>query len=662
MGAAEIAWRSKQLSRAYLERAGVGLARPRQPSGRCARPWVSPLPRGFDPEPYAAAADRILSGRFDLFAMRGAPLGFPPRWNVDPKTGTQVPLRFGKLIDYRDASLCGDIKYLWELNRHLELVTLAQAWHLTGRRRYADACRELLGSWFEQCPYPLGPNWTSSLEHAIRLVNWALAWHLLGAEDSPLFDGDAGQAFRAAWLRAVREHCHFIAGWFSRFSSANNHLLGEQAGLLVGALTWPLWPESQRWIELARAGFERECLVQNAPDGVNREQAIWYQHAVMDTMLIAALVARANGIEFSAGFWQRLESMTEYLAALMDRGAEVPMLGDGDDSVLVRWAQPAPAAPYRSLLASGVLLFGRGDWKARASGFDDRNRWLFGDRACELYRAVAASGPDRRRREFPDGGRYIIGARFGCVDEVLATIDAGPTGYPVIAAHGHADALALTLSAGGRLLLIDPGTFAYHTEPKWRGYFRSTSAHNTACVDGLDQSESGGSFLWLRKARARCTRFVPEGDVQWFEGEHDGYTRLPDPVVHRRRIGFDASRNRFEIGDEFDCAGRHAVQICWHFCESCQLEQADGIVVVRAGQVELRLSMAPAAMPPRILRGSVEPLAGWISRAFDVKVPCPTVVWDCSVTGTTRFVTIVELAFSALPAGGHLSDHGACVA
>jgi hypothetical protein len=32
----------------------------------------------------------------------------------------------------------GDIKYLRELNRHRELVVLAQAWRLTGRERYLD--------------------------------------------------------------------------------------------------------------------------------------------------------------------------------------------------------------------------------------------------------------------------------------------------------------------------------------------------------------------------------------------------------------------------------------------------------------------------------------------------------------------------------------------
>ena len=153
---------------------------------RPGRPWVDPLPRQFDAGKYCAAADRIIAGEFDVFALRPAQLGFPPQWNRDPKTGRVAPLTFGKALDYRDERIVGDIKYLWEPSRHAELLTLAQAWHLSRDQRYAAACRTLLDSWFEQCPYARGPHWTSSLEHAMRLINWSFAWHLLGDEREPL--------------------------------------------------------------------------------------------------------------------------------------------------------------------------------------------------------------------------------------------------------------------------------------------------------------------------------------------------------------------------------------------------------------------------------------------------------------------------------------------
>jgi hypothetical protein len=73
--------------------------------------------------------------------------------------------------------------------------------------------------------------------------------------------GDAGQALRLRWLASVHQHCHFIAGYLSRHSSANNHLLGELLGLFVAATTWPMWRESRKWHEQARSEFQREALV-----------------------------------------------------------------------------------------------------------------------------------------------------------------------------------------------------------------------------------------------------------------------------------------------------------------------------------------------------------------------------------------------------------------
>ena len=94
----------------------------------------------------------------------------------------------------------------------------------------------------------------------------------------------------------------------------------------------------------------------------------------------------------------------------------------------------------------------------------------------------------------------MLGSRFGTRDELRIVADAGPLGYLSIAAHGHADALAFTLSAHGQELLIDPGTYAYHTEREWRDWFRGTAAHNTVTLDDENQSVIGGNFMWLQRA------------------------------------------------------------------------------------------------------------------------------------------------------------------
>ena len=535
MGVREVGHRGRQFMHGRLERAGFLHARPVRASAERGKAWVRDLPRQFRAETYRQAAERILEGRFVLFEREYA-LGWPPQWNRDPETGIRAPLEFGKTLNYRDARVVGNIKYLWEPNRHLELVTLAQAWRLTGDARFAQGCRELIESWIEQCPYLRGPNWTSSLELALRLLNWSCAWHLLDADAGPLFQGADGSSFKERWLAAVRQHCHFVSGHPSHYSSANNHLLGELLGLFVAASTWPAWPESGKWRDEALREFEQEALRQSFSDGVNREQAIWYQHEVADMMLLAALTARTNGVQLSQSYWHRLEAMLVFIASCMDVAGNVPAIGDADDAVMVRFCPAPDFDVYRSLLATGAVLFQRGDFKRKAGSFDDKSRWLLADDGQLAFDALAAQDPaGSLRRAFPEGGYYILGSEFETERETRLITDAAPLGYLSIAAHGHADALAFTLSVAGHAMLVDPGTYAYHTERRWRDYFRGTSAHNTVRIDGVDQSVSGGSFLWTQHARARCIAFEHGVDHERFVGEHDGYSRLADPVVHRAR-------------------------------------------------------------------------------------------------------------------------------
>jgi hypothetical protein len=608
-----------------------------------AQAWVDREAR-VDREAYCAAADRIVEGRFDIFAMRDVPLGNPPRWNRDPKTGIEAPLDFGKQLDYRDPDLVGDIKYLWEPNRHFHLVTLAQAYALTGNESYARTIRRHLESWFDECPFRMGANWSSALEPALRLVNWAFAWQLVGGVGSRLFQGVDGERFRARWLESVYQHAEFVSGHFSRHSSANNHLVGEAAGLFTAGVAWPHWERSQRWREAARAILEREALVQNAPDGVNREQALSYQLFTFELLLLPLLAARANGEGFPADYVERLESMLEFLASAIDVGGNLPMIGDSDDAFVVRLDPRPSASRERSLLAIGAVLFRRGDFKAKAGHFDDKARWLLGPQAHEVFERIPADRVKLPvRREFAEGGYYILGDRFETPDEVRLIVDAGPLGYQAIAAHGHADALAFTLSLGGREFLVDPGTFAYHTEPQWRAYFRGTSAHNTVRIDGEDQSEPGGKFLWLRKANAGCATWKSDEREDFFEGWHDGYLRLDDPVMHHRTIRLLKAERRIVIEDALEMDDEHDVELFFHWSERCTVEARDGAFVATSGErrVAVELPREPSSRS-ELLVASMEPIGGWISRRFDVRTPTTTLRWHATLAGDCLLRTVVS--------------------
>lgn len=645
MSIPEVGYRLVQKANSKVEQYGLAVVRrvPAPDLGRRAEPFVA-TDADVPLEPYLAAAERLLDGRLQVFDREYVFDGVPD-WNIDPKTGVQAPLVFGKALNYRDERVVGDIKYLWEINRHLELVALAQAYRLTADKSYLAGLRRLLESWLAQCPYPLGPNWTSALEVAIRLINWSVVWQLIGGVQSPMFRGDDG-AFRDRWLQSIYRHMHFIRGNFSRFSSANNHLIGEAAGLYVGALTWPFWPATARWRKRARGELVREALRQNAPDGVNREQAIGYQQFVLDFLLLAALAGRANADDFPVEYWRRIERMLEFVAALTDAAGNLPMIGDADDGCVMRLSQAEDASPSRSLLAMGAVIYGRADFKAKARAFDDQAGWLLGSSAKLKFEALPDAPPETLPRAFPDGGYYILGRSLGGPEEIRVVADAGPLGYRSIAAHGHADALSFVLSIGGTEVLVDPGTYAYHTERRWRDYFRGTSAHNTIRVDGENQSIIGGPFMWTRHARVQTERWQSNEHTDELHAWHDGYLRLSDPVRHERRLRFNKASAVLDVSDVIECRDRHTVECFWHFAEDVEvsLDERGNVRAAKSGAALVLHCCYPPGTTPTIYRGDELRRGGWISRRFGIRSPTTTVVWRCDVHGTTRLDARIECA------------------
>jgi hypothetical protein len=594
---------------------------------------------------YTAAADAILAGRLQIFELDDAAVGPEPEWNRDPRSKTLAPLTYGPDLDYRDERLVGDIKYVWELNRHLQWVTMAQAYRLSGQMRYLEGLGRQLKGWLEQCPYPLGVNWCSSLENAIRLMNWAWVWSLLGGRSAPLFQDERGRRLLERWLESVYLHLRFIDRSYSAHSSANNHLIGEAAGAFVGSSIWPCWPEAADWRARAHAILVREALLQNAPDGVNREQAFSYQQFVLDFLISAAIAGAGSGMPLPADVCERIETMVEFLAAVADGSGHVPMIGDADDGYVYRLSPEPEFDNYASLRNTAARLFGRTD--LRASDHDDhKTAWLT---AGQGFLRIPGSEPPpprvRGSRAFHAGGYFVMAGHDTHGREIKCVVDAGPLGYLSIAAHGHADALSIVLSYDGKEVLVDPGTFAYHTQPVWRAYFRGTAAHNTVQIDGADQSQSGGNFMWLRHAKCRVLDWRSTAESDTLVAMHDGYSTLPDPVEHRRTVQLDKRAGRLVITDEIRCRAVHRADWHWHFAEGWRtaLAEEGGGVQARQGRLSVRVLTDDRRLEMRCTRGGTNPPLGWISRRFGVREPIDT--WSRSRECIGESVTQTTVSF-----------------
>lgn len=636
MSVAELGYRVRQAAAVRMGRRMAGrasLAPPPLPRALSLGVSGAPPLDAAELEALLLDAERIEAGHVVLFAERRFDVGVPTAWNRDPETGVTGPAIYYGDIDVADRELVGDIKHVWELNRHLHLVRLAQAWAATQDLRWLHALERNLRSWLDACPPLTGPNWTSPLELGIRLINWSLVWQLTGGEASPLFNGEAGSRLRADWLDSIYAHCRTIARHLSRHSSANNHLIGELSGLYVGAVTWPCWKESHDWETLAQRELEQEAQAQFSRDGVNREQAFAYHMFSCEFLFVAGLVSEAAGqaaggprgerragprhVPFSRAYWAVLQRALRFLRSVRDAGGHLPAVGDSDDGCVVRLSAHCSAQPSdraAKLLALGDTVFG---------GQPDSHpgvRWLL--------HALPGGRPDCDPHEietgwaFPDGGYFLFGNHFGEPNEIKGMLDCGPLGYLGIAAHGHADALAFTLSVAGEQCLIDPGTYSYWQQRKWRDYFRGTSAHNTVRIDGLDQSVSGGRFMWLRKARAAIERMPASSHEFDFRGSHDGYARLPDPVRHVRSVRFDGATNALVMRDEVSAKKQHKVEVFWHFAPELDVRLSSQGLSVRGQRFVLQMQASGADLQLELVRGAENPPLGWVSRAYESKQPC----------------------------------------
>jgi hypothetical protein len=589
-------------------------------------------------ERLVAQADAIADGRLSFFDLDDCRVGLPVNWNCDHKHGVAAPMGFAPGIDYRDFAATGDCKFVWEPSRHHQMVVLGRAYRVTGDVRYARAAVEQIATWLDQCPYGVGMQWRSPLELGIRLINWT--WTVDLIRDSGLVTGD----FRTRLLGSIHRHAWEIDRKYSRGSSVNNHLVGEAAGVFVAASCFRHLRGADRWRARSRRILEREILRQTYADGCTREQALGYHMFVLQFFTIAGLAARWGGEDFSPAYWQRLEKMYGFLGALAEGGLRLPVFGDADDGYVLDLGGADPR-DARAWLAVGAVLFGRSDFKAWAGGLSEPAFWLLGPDAQKAFDAIEPAGEESamQSRAFADSGHYLLQSAAGPAP-VSVLFDCGNLGMGPLAAHGHADALAFTLRLGGRDVLVDPGMYDYFTYPEWRRYFRGTRAHNTVAIDGQDQSEMLGPFLWGRKARARLLEWSPTPAGGVVAGEHDGYAHGPAPVVHRRRLDVNAANGILRVEDTLESGGSHDVEAFFHLAEDCDVRRmGPHCFFVRTGDVQVALELDPQ-LAVEAIRGGTDPIAGWVSRGYHRKAAATTLIGRMRAEGRSilrHVITIV---------------------
>ena len=518
-------------------------------------------------------AGRIRAGRFDFLGCGDISFGDPIDWHLDPALDRRAPLAHWSRIPFLDASVVGDHKRIWELNRHQYLLVLGRAYWYTGDESYADTFVQHLSAWMDSNPPKRGINWASSLELAFRAIAWIWALHFF--RHSPRLTPE----FFLRVCRFLYLHGKHVETYLSTYFSPNTHLTGEALGLVYLGTCFPEFRLARRWRERGVRILKEQLDVQVHGDGVYFEQATYYHRYTADFFLHLLILARANGYGMESHVEQKLQALLDHLMYLTEPNGSIPLFGDDDGGRLLPIGERR-INDFRDTLATGAVLLNRSDYRFVAGDPAEETLWLLGPEGLRSWDAITPESPRSTSVAFPEGGYFVMRDGWSSDANYLA-VDCGPHGA-MNCGHAHADALAFELAARGMRMLIDPGTYTYTGAPALRDRLRSSRAHNTLSIDGESSSTPAGPFQWGGIAECSLRRWTTAERFDFFEGSQSGYTRLPDPALHTRAIFF-LKGDYWIIRDQVAADGEHELELRFQFAPEVRVTNEVEMV---SGQIE----------------------------------------------------------------------------
>jgi hypothetical protein len=391
------------------------------------------------------------------------------------------------------------------------------------------------------------------------------------------------------------------------------------------------------------------------------EQSSWYQQYTVETYLHFLILAARNGVAVAPEVAERVQRMLDFLLAIRRPDGSMPQIGDGDGGRLLPLADRGPD-DFRGLFSTAAAMFGRPDYAWAAAVPAPESLWLLGAAGLDAFEALGQAPPATTpSRLFAEGGYAVMRSGWDARAHHMI-FDAGPLGCGMSDAHGHADLLSIQVSAFGAPCLVDPGTYCYIAEPEWRAFFRGTTAHSTVLVDGTGQAAPAGPFRWDSRPRARVRRWVSSEAFDFVDAEHDAYRRLPDPVLHRRRVLFVKPRY-WVVVDDLEGTGEHRLELRFQF--GPMEVTVDSALWARARGPEGRgLLVRPFAgvpLKPEVIEGEIAPIQGWVSPNYGQRQPAPLLVYLTVTRLPLRIVTLlfpVQDASAPFPAVSALVGDG----
>lgn len=441
-----------------------------------------------DTEKIIQDAIRILEGEYQIYNFESYR---NLTWNKDPVSGQTI--KNALVVDLiRTSRLYNkvDIKNIWEQAHLHPLVTLAQAYEITGNLKYANKILDILIDFCRYNPCGQSVAWKCSMDSAIRVAN--IIHSVSKISGTPCFKKNEIKI-----VRCIYEHILYVSkNYENKGRYPNNHYLANLVGVIWGAVYLHRNYGIQKAKELYSDAIDRlniEVKRQIQKDGFDYESSTYYHCFI--TELFAETVDMLNRNEEKVPM-ELNETTTKMLSCCKALGAftgSFPLIGDQD----------------------GSRLF-------HLKGCFDINK-------CD-FSTLSRFSTTNEKEDKNFGGIYILNG-----NNIKVYFKCGAIGTNGNGTHDHNDQLSVCVFINGIEVVCDSGTYCYTNNLDKRKKYRSVKAHSTVHFVNQEQNSISNVFAMETNQEGRLIRFdeeLAEGVFAYKTGEQ--HSRIVS--IHNRNI------------------------------------------------------------------------------------------------------------------------------
>lgn len=475
------------------------------------------------------------------------------------------------------------VSFLWRYNLHYfdYAYDLSATYLMDGDNRHYKRFKLLVTDWCNNNPLADNIGW-DPYPASLRIVNWIKAHHLFSAIIS------SDKEFNNLILLSLYRQALFLENNVE-YHLLNNHIIENGKALYIAGSFFN-GRDAERWKQKGLEILWQELKRQVAEDGGQFELSPMYHTVVLLNYIEVVNILRMHNEKVPAWVSGTINKMVIFLKLMSMPDNEIAYFNDSAKGMTV---------PVSSVFKALELMG---------------------------YKTKIESLQKTKSYSLPESGYYII---YNEKYNSKCIFDSGLIGPDYQPGHGHCDTLSFVWAYQGQSIIIDSGVDDYYDDDiRWRNYYRSTRAHNTVEIDGIEQSEIWGRFRVGRRAHPLSARLKESGAITFVQASHDGYMNLPGKLLHQRTVAV-LNGNILIIFDKIEGKDKHSIKSYLHLHPQFNIKNITNKNILACGD-QFDICILPFGQLGHIenVRGSKEPVQGWYSPEFGVRIENDVIVFS----------------------------------